>query len=97
MGNVFYYMLMGSKYFDGYKAKSAQFIVENGGRPHLSKEIKESKDPAIDHIITGMRLAQAPEPDDRPSAREIAGFFAEALKLVLAGKNHVRAREAVKS
>ena len=80
MGNLFYYILMGFKYFDGYKAKSAQFIVEMGGRPHLSQEIKLSRDPAIDHIVTGMRLSQAPEPDERPSAREIAGFLAEALR-----------------
>ena len=94
MGNLFYYILMGFKYFDGYKAKSAQFIVEKGGRPHLSQEIKQSQDPAIDdrphHIVaTGMRLSQAPEPDERPSAREIAGFLAEALRSV-AGNDIVK-------
>jgi len=82
MGNVYYYMLMGFKYFDGYKSREAQSIVKKGGRPPLSSEVKNSKDPAIQHIIQGMRQAQAQKAEDRPPAREIAKHLAEALKSI---------------
>ena len=82
MGNVYYYMLMGFKYFDGIKTKKAQKLVKKGERPPLSEEVENSKDPAIQHIVQGMRRAQAQEAKDRPSAREIAKYLAEALKSI---------------
>ena len=80
MGNVYYYMLMGFKYFDGLKTKMAQKLVKKGERPQLSEEVEKSKDPAIQRMVQGMRRAQAQEAKDRPSAREIAKYLAEALK-----------------
>lgn len=88
MGNVYYYMLMGFKYFDGYKTRKAQSIVKGGGRPPLSEEVEQSKDPAIQHIVRGMRRAQAQEAEDRPPAREIAKYLTEALATI-AGTDQV--------
>ena len=87
MGNVYYYMLMGFKYFDGFKTNKAQKLVKKGGRPPLSEEVEKSKDPAIQYIIQEMKRAQAQEAKDRPPAREIAKDLAEALKSIAGTDN----------
>ena len=80
-------MLMGFKYFDGFKTNKAQKLVKKGGRPPLSEEVEKSKDPAIQYIIQEMKRAQAQEAKDRPPAREIAKDLAEALKSIAGTDN----------
>lgn len=84
MGNVFYYMLMGFKYFDGIKTKKAQKKVIQGGRPKLSDEVRDSKDPSIHAILKAMNLSQKQKPSDRSTAREISEYLLIALKEVKA-------------
>lgn len=88
MGNVFYYMLVGFKYFDGVKTKKAQRKVIHGGRPELSDDVKAShNDPSIRAVLRAMNLSHKQKPADRPTAREISDYLLDALKVVKARKD----------
>lgn len=86
MGNVFYYMLMGFKYFDGVKTQKAQKRVMKGERPELSSEVLRSRDLAIQAIVRAMQLSQAQEPADRPTAREVSQYLLNVLNGIKAAQ-----------
>jgi len=92
MGNVFYYMLVGFKYFDGVKTKKAQKKVIHGGRPELTDDVKASQnEPSIRAILRAMNLSQKQKPADRPTAREISDYLLDALKVAKVEERRQRA------
>mmetsp|Transcript_36201 Transcript_36201/g.79242 ORF Transcript_36201/g.79242 Transcript_36201/m.79242 type:complete len:444 (+) Transcript_36201:51-1382(+) len=92
MGNVFYYMLVGFKYFDGVKTKKAQKKVIHGGRPELTDDVKASQnEPSIRAILRAMHLSQKQKPADRPTAREISDYLLDALKVAKVEERRQRA------
>lgn len=77
----------GVQIFRWVQNQKAQKLVKKGERPPLSEEVEHSKDPAIQHIVQGMRRAQAQNAEDRPPAREIAKYLVEALKSIAGTDN----------
>jgi len=79
MGNIFYAILSGSMPFEGQKESKAQKKVMDGIRPHVSTEIKESKDIAISAIYSATKACWAQKPSNRPKAAAVRDQLKEVL------------------
>ena len=79
MGNIFYSILSGIMPFEGQKESKAKNKVLDGIRPKIPDEIKESKDIAIQTLISVTKKCWSKKPKSRPSAASVRDELKELM------------------
>jgi hypothetical protein len=82
LGLVLYKILTsGASFYNGMKRKKT--YVKNGGRPNITDpEILKSTHPYDTTLVKALDLCWTFDPEERPSAREIANLLHRALEKV---------------
>lgn len=101
LGNILYTILTGHFPFDYLEptresTKQMKKLVLKGKRPHvnLDADIRNSKDPHEQTMLTAIEMCWKQDPRDRASAREVQALLAEYLPREHAREyHHQRARE----
>ena len=97
LGNILYKIAVGKSPWK-YNFNKAKKILEEhkekitrtklkGGKPKVPDEVKNSKDPSIQAVLTAMDRCYRNDPDVRPSAREISDYLNKKFLTIGRKKN----------
>lgn len=79
MGNVLFYVLAKQWCFEGMSTKKARKLLLKGEHSVIPTKFLNSTDPADQAMVKAIEMAWVPNPDERPSAREISYVLKEQL------------------
>lgn len=86
MGNILYYILTKRWIFEERLNREAVNLVLKGLRSEIPDEILQSNNPADKAMIRGIEMAWVQDPNERPTARQIAMFLKEKLAKINGNK-----------
>ena len=81
LGGMMYNVLTKQWMFEGISAKEAKVKILTGKRAPFPPEFANSADPSEQAMIKAIHMAWTYDPDDRPSAREIANYLKKHIDL----------------
>jgi hypothetical protein len=79
LGNVLYFLLTRNVPFSELKSRNVSKRVRNGERPHIEKEIRYSRHPFDEYMISAIHMCFTADPNQRPSAKQVANKLAEGI------------------
>ncbi len=83
LGTVFYYLLTGQWPFKDEDLPKVTKLVLEGRLPELPEKVLNSTHLFDVSVVNVMRKCMAFDPNERPSAREVANYLHEALSKLL--------------
>jgi hypothetical protein len=79
MGNILYYVLTKMWLFEGIPTKTAKQMLIDGKLSTIPSQFLNSTNSADLAMIKAIQMAWVYNPDNRPTAREIASFLKQHL------------------
>lgn len=85
-GNVMYYILTNKWIFEGVGNKKSVELLRQGKRSPFPDNIKNSKDPAVQALMKGIKMLWTHNVEERPSARMVSDYLIEELEKITGSK-----------